>query len=85
MNIIVTIIVGLIVGLLARLVMPGRDSMGLILTTLLGIAGAFLGAWIGQAAGVYAPGETAGWLMSILGACIVLFIARLVRRPLIHR
>lgn len=81
MSILATIFIGLIVGLLARLAMPGRDPMGFILTTLLGIAGAFLGAWIGQAMGVYVPGEPAGWLMSIIGAMIVLGIVRLARRP----
>jgi uncharacterized membrane protein YeaQ/YmgE (transglycosylase-associated protein family) len=84
MNILVTILVGLIVGLLARFAMPGRDPMGFILTTLLGIAGAFLGAWIGQATGVYAPGEPAGWIISIIGACIVLVIARQFRKAQLH-
>jgi len=72
------IIFGLIVGALAKLVMPGRDPGGIIVTMLLGIAGALLGGWIGRAAGWYGPNDSAGFLMSILGAIILLFIYRMV-------
>ena len=83
MAIITTIIVGLIVGLLAKFLMPGKDPGGFIVTTLIGIAGAFLGTFVGRALGLYQPGEAAGWIMSVVGAILLLFIYRLVvrRRP----
>ena len=71
---------GLIVGALAKLVMPGRDPGGIIVTILLGIVGAVLGGWIGQALGMYAPGQPAGFFMSFLGAVAVLFVYRLFAR-----
>jgi len=75
------IVFGLIVGALAKLVMPGRDPGGIIVTMLLGIAGALLGGFLGRALGLYGPGEAAGWLMSFLGAVILLMLYRmLVRR-----
>jgi len=75
------IVFGLIIGALAKLVMPGRDPGGIIVTMLLGIAGALLGGFIGRAMGLYGPGEAAGWLMSFLGAVILLMLYRmLVRR-----
>ncbi len=74
MTIILTIIIGFIVGLLARFLTPGRDALGFILTTLLGIGGAFVGKFLGQAFGLYAEGESAGFFMSLLGAIIILFI-----------
>jgi uncharacterized membrane protein YeaQ/YmgE (transglycosylase-associated protein family) len=75
------IVFGLIVGALAKLVMPGRDPGGIIVTMLLGIAGALLGGFLGRAMGFYGPGEAAGWLMSFLGAVILLMLYRmLVRR-----
>ncbi len=67
---------GLIVGALAKLVMPGRDPGGIIVTMLLGIAGALLGGWIGRAAGWYGPNEPAGFVMSFIGAVILLAIYR---------
>jgi uncharacterized membrane protein YeaQ/YmgE (transglycosylase-associated protein family) len=84
MEILTIIIVGLIVGLIAKFLMPGRDPGGFIVTILLGIAGAFVGTWAGRALGFYDRGEAAGWIMSILGAMLLLFIYRLVagrRRP----
>ncbi len=76
MGIIVTIIIGFVVGLLARALMPGKDPMGFIITTLLGIGGAFLGRFMGEAMGIYKEGESAGFFMSLLGALIILFIHR---------
>lgn len=78
MGIIATIVIGLIVGLLARFLMPGRDPMGFILTAILGIVGAALGSWIGQALGMYRQDEPAGMVMAVIGAMLVLFIYRLV-------
>ena len=75
------IIFGVIVGVVAKLLMPGRDPGGFIVTMLLGIAGALLGGFIGRAMGFYGPNQSAGWLMSILGAIILLALYRvLVRR-----
>lgn len=74
------ILIGLIVGVLARLLKPGRDSMGLILTTLLGIAGALLAGWVGQQMGWYAPGQPAGFIGALLGAIAILIVVALFRR-----
>lgn len=80
-DLIVTLFVGLIVGLLARFVMPGRQSMGLILTSLLGISGSFVASYAGRFMGWYPPGAAAGWIASVLGALVVLFVyTRLLRR-----
>ena len=79
MSIIGTIVVGFIVGLLARALKPGNDRMGIIMTTLLGIAGAFLARFAGQAMGLYSGNEPAGWIASVLGAIVLLFIFGLVR------
>lgn len=81
MAIITTIIVGLIIGLLAKFLMPGRDPGGFIVTTLIGIAGAFIGTFVGRALGLYEPGQAAGWIMSVVGAILLLFIYRLIRKP----
>lgn len=70
------IIFGLIVGAIAKLVMPGRDPGGWVVTILLGIAGAVIAGFIGRAAGWYGPNETAGWITSIVGAIILLAIYR---------
>ena len=78
MSIIATLIVGLIVGALAKLVMPGRDPGGIIVTMLLGVAGAFVGGWIGHALGWYSAGEGPGIIMSVIGAVILLAIYRAV-------
>lgn len=80
MHILGVIIIGLIVGLIARALMPGKDPAGIILTTLLGIGGAFVGQYVGQTLGFYKPDEPAGFLMSILGAMILLFILHLFRK-----
>jgi uncharacterized membrane protein YeaQ/YmgE (transglycosylase-associated protein family) len=74
MGIIGTIIVGLIVGAIARLVLPGDQKMGWILTCLLGVAGSFIAGFVGQALGWYTVGETAGWIASVLGAVVLLFV-----------
>lgn len=66
-------LVGLIVGLVARAIMPGTQSLGLILTAVLGIAGSFLAGFLGQSLGFYAAGEGAGFIGSVIGALILLF------------
>lgn len=81
MGILAWILFGLVVGIIAKLLMPGRDPGGFIVTILVGIAGAVLGGFIGRAMGLYGPNETAGWIVSILGAMLLLFIYRMVARP----
>jgi uncharacterized membrane protein YeaQ/YmgE (transglycosylase-associated protein family) len=78
MSIIWAIVIGFIVGLIAKALMPGRDPGGFIVTTLLGIVGAVVASWIGRAMGLYADGQAAGFIASVIGAIIVLFIYRLV-------
>lgn len=75
------IVFGLIVGVIAKLVMPGRDPGGIIVTMLLGICGALLGGFIGRALGWYGPNDGAGFLMSLLGAVLLLFVYRMLFRP----
>ncbi|WP_409477736.1 GlsB/YeaQ/YmgE family stress response membrane protein [Pseudobdellovibrio sp. HCB154] len=71
-GIIATVIIGFIVGLVARFVKPGDDKSGLVMTTILGIIGAFVGSFIGQAFGIYGPNERAGFIGAVVGAIIVL-------------
>ena len=77
MSILGWILFGLVVGALAKLVMPGRDPGGIIVTMLLGIAGAVIGGFVGRALGFYGPGQAAGWVMSFLGAVVLLAIYRM--------
>lgn len=74
------ILVGFVVGVLARLLKPGRDRMGIILTTLLGIAGALLAGWVGRTMGWYSPGAPVGFLASLVGAIVILVLVGLVRK-----
>lgn len=78
MQIIWTLIIGLVVGALAKLVMPGKDPGGIIVTILIGIAGSMIAHLIGSAAGWYAPNEPAGLIASIVGAVALLAGYRLV-------
>ena len=80
MGILGWILFGLIIGALAKLVMPGRDPGGIIVTMLLGIAGAVLGGFVGRAMGLYGPGEAAGFLMSFAGAVLLLALYRMMVR-----
>jgi uncharacterized membrane protein YeaQ/YmgE (transglycosylase-associated protein family) len=80
MGILAWIVFGLVVGIIAKLLMPGRDPGGFIVTILLGIAGALLGGFIGRAMGFYGPNQGAGWIISILGAIVLLVLYRLVAR-----
>ncbi|TWO70958.1 GlsB/YeaQ/YmgE family stress response membrane protein [Caenimonas sedimenti] len=79
MGIITTIVIGFIVGLLARALKPGNDSMGIILTTLVGIAGSFIARYAGVALGIYNEGDPIGWIASILGAMVLLLVISLFR------
>ena len=78
MSIIGILVIGLVAGLLARFLLPGRDPMGFILTMVLGVAGAFLASWAGQALGWYREGEPAGFIGAVVGAIIILLIWRMV-------
>ena len=80
MSIIITIVVGFIVGLIARAIMPGNQSMGLIMTTILGIVGSLVASYGGAALGLYPAGSPMGWIASIIGAIIVLFVYGLVTK-----
>ena len=75
-----TIIVGLIVGALAKFFMPGKDPGGIIITILLGIAGAAVAGFLGRLVGWYTPGSTPGLIASVLGAMLLLFVYRKMRR-----
>jgi uncharacterized membrane protein YeaQ/YmgE (transglycosylase-associated protein family) len=75
-----TILFGLIVGFIAKLLMPGKDPGGVIITILLGIVGSVLGRWVGRAMGMYGPEDAAGFLMSLIGAVLLLAIYRMMTR-----
>ena len=79
MGLIGTLFVGLIVGAIARFLMPGEQKMGWILTILLGIGGSMLAGYVGQAMGWYQAGQGAGWIASVLGAVVLLFVVQKVR------
>lgn len=72
------IIIGGLAGLVAKFLMPGRDPGGFIITILLGIGGAMVATWLGQAVGWYRQGEAAGFIGAVIGAVIILFLYRLV-------
>jgi uncharacterized membrane protein YeaQ/YmgE (transglycosylase-associated protein family) len=78
MDILIWILFGLVVGVVAKFVMPGRNGGGLIVTTVLGIVGAVVGAWIGRGLGFYGPGQPAGFVMAVIGAILVLVVYHFV-------
>ena len=80
MGILSWILFGLVVGVIAKLLMPGRDPGGFIVTILLGVAGALVGGFLGQAMGLYGENQGAGWIMSILGAILLLALYRMAVR-----
>lgn len=80
MGILGWIVFGLVVGIIAKLLMPGRDPGGFVVTMLLGIVGALLGGFLGRAMGLYGPNDAAGIVMSVLGAILVLFTYRTLSR-----
>ncbi|MGE3538771.1 MAG: GlsB/YeaQ/YmgE family stress response membrane protein [Candidatus Tectimicrobiota bacterium] len=80
MGIIGWILFGLVVGAIAKLLMPGRDPGGWIVTILLGIAGAVMGGFVGREVGWYGPNDTAGFLMALLGSIVLLALYRLTWR-----
>ena len=80
MTIIWAIIIGFIVGIVAKFLMPGRDPGGFIVTTLLGIVGALVATFLGQAMGLYAAGQSAGFIGAVIGAIVVLLVYHMIRR-----
>jgi uncharacterized membrane protein YeaQ/YmgE (transglycosylase-associated protein family) len=79
MSYIWTAVIGFVVGLIARAILPGTQSLGIILTAVLGIAGSFLAGFAGQAMKLYAPGEPAGLFASVVGAIVLLFIVSKIK------
>jgi uncharacterized membrane protein YeaQ/YmgE (transglycosylase-associated protein family) len=73
-----TLIIGLVIGAVAKLLMPGKDPGGCIITILLGIAGAFVAGYIGRVVGWYQPGQPAGFIASVIGAMILLLLYRMI-------
>jgi uncharacterized membrane protein YeaQ/YmgE (transglycosylase-associated protein family) len=78
--IILTVVIGFVVGVIAKFLTPGRDALGFIMTTVVGIAGAFLAAWAGQELDWYEPGEPVSFLGAVVGAIVILLLLRIVRR-----
>ncbi len=73
-----TLVIGLVVGVIAKLLMPGRDPGGCIITILLGIAGAFIAGYLGRALGWYREGQPAGFIASVIGAMLLLLVYRMI-------
>jgi len=80
MSIVWTILIGFVAGLVARAIKPGDDSAGFIITTLVGIAGSLIATYVGQAMGWYTAGQGAGFIASVVGAVVLLFIYGLIKR-----
>ena len=80
MSLLWTILIGLLAGIVAKFLMPGRDPGGFIITILLGIGGALLATYLGQALGLYAANEPAGFIGAVIGAILILFLYRMIRR-----
>jgi uncharacterized membrane protein YeaQ/YmgE (transglycosylase-associated protein family) len=79
MGLVGTLVIGLIVGAIARFILPGEQKMGWILTCLLGVAGSFVAGYVGQALGMYAVGQPAGFIASVVGALALLFVVGKLR------
>ena len=84
MHLLWVLLIGLVIGMVAKLLMPGRDPGGFIITTLLGIAGSFVAHFIGRALNLYSEGEPAGFIASVIGAIILLALYRMVSRRRAH-
>jgi uncharacterized membrane protein YeaQ/YmgE (transglycosylase-associated protein family) len=80
MQLLWTLIIGLVIGAVAKFIMPGKDPGGIIVTMLIGVAGSFVGTWVGRILGLYSEGQSAGFIMSVIGALILLGIYHLVRK-----
>jgi uncharacterized membrane protein YeaQ/YmgE (transglycosylase-associated protein family) len=75
-----TIVIGFVVGLVARALKPGNDSLGIVMTSILGIVGAYAASFIGKAMGWYAEGEAAGFIAAVVGAMVLLFIVGMIKK-----
>jgi uncharacterized membrane protein YeaQ/YmgE (transglycosylase-associated protein family) len=80
LNLLWTALIGLVVGAIAKFIMPGKEPGGIFVTMLIGIAGSFIGTFLGRAVGHYESGQSAGFLMSLVGALILLGIYHLIKR-----
>jgi uncharacterized membrane protein YeaQ/YmgE (transglycosylase-associated protein family) len=80
MGIIWTLLIGLVIGAVAKLLMPGKDPGGIFITMAIGIAGSIVATYAGRAMGWYQEGQSAGFIMSVLGAIVLLAIYHLIRR-----
>jgi uncharacterized membrane protein YeaQ/YmgE (transglycosylase-associated protein family) len=80
MTVLISFFIGLIAGFIARAIKPGNDSMGWIMTAVLGVAGSFLASYAGAALGLYAPGQAAGFIASVVGAVVLLVLVGLIRK-----
>ncbi len=75
-----TIVIGFVVGLVARALKPGNDSLGIVMTSILGIVGAYAASFIGKTMGWYADGEAAGFIAAVVGALLLLFIVGMIKK-----
>ncbi|MFZ9310244.1 MAG: GlsB/YeaQ/YmgE family stress response membrane protein [Arenimonas sp.] len=75
-----TIVIGFVVGLVARALKPGNDSLGIVMTSILGIVGAYAASFVGKTMGWYADGEAAGFIAAVVGAIILLFIVGMIKK-----
>ena len=80
LNILYIIIIGFLAGVVAKFIMPGKDPGGFIITTLLGVVGALLATYLGRLIGWYKEGETGGFIAAVVGAIILLFIYRIIKK-----
>ena len=80
MHLIWTLLIGLVIGAVAKFLMPGKDPGGIIVTMLIGIAGSFVATYAGRALGWYQEGQAAGFIMSVLGAIVLLALYHMIRR-----
>ncbi len=80
MSVIYTILIGLVVGLVARMIHPGRDDLGIIMTIVLGVAGSLLASYGGQAVGIYHAGQGAGFIGAVIGAVIILVVYSMLKK-----
>ena len=80
MGLLYTLLIGLVIGVIAKFLMPGNDPGGWIITIVLGIAGAWVGTFLGRALGLYTEGQAAGWIASVIGAMLLLLLYRFIPR-----
>lgn len=79
MGFVIVILIGFLIGVVAKLINPGKDDYGFLITSLIGIAGAFFGTFISQGLGIYNTGESAGFIGAVLGAIVILMLTRFIK------